>query len=145
MTATTSEDVQQQVLTAVRKSQEITLDAVKRTVETVNATTAKLPAVPLVGKLPQLRSPSALPGTRALPAPEKIVSATFDFLDRLIAEQRKFTSELVRATASLRPAAKAEPAAEGQAPVAQAEPAAEGQAPVAQAEPAAEGQAPVAE
>src|SRR6185437_5280992 len=109
MTAITSEDVQQRVLTAVRKSQEITLDTVKRTVETVNAATAKLPAVPLVGKLPQLPPPSALPGSRALPATEKVLSATFDFLGRLLAERRKFTGELVRATASLRPAAKAEP------------------------------------
>lgn len=119
MTAITSEDVQQQVLTAVRKSQEITLDAVKRTVGTVNAATAKLPAVPLVGKLPPLPSPSALPGARALPAPEKVVSVTFDFLGRLLAERRKFTGELVKATARLRPAAKAEPAAPGQPPAAE--------------------------
>ena len=120
MAAATSEDVQQQVLTVVRKSQEITLDAVRRTVKTVNVATAKLPAVPLVGKLPQLPSPSALPGARALPAPEKIVSATFDFLDRLLAEQRKFTGELVKATASLRPAAKAPVAgpAEAESPAA---------------------------
>lgn len=133
MAAATSEDVQQQVLTVVRKSQEITLDAVKRTVKTVNVATAKLPAVPLVGKLPPLPSPSALPGARALPAPEKIVSATFDFLDRLLAEQRKFTGELVKATASLRPAPKAAPAgaaAEAPAPSrAEMGPAGDGAAP----------------
>jgi hypothetical protein len=140
MTTATSEDVQQQVLTAVRKSQEITLDAVQRTVKTVNVATAKLPAVPLVGKLPQLPSPSALPGARALPAPEKIVSATFDFLDRLLAEQRKFRGELVKATASLRPAAKAEsPVAES--PVAESPVA----GPAETEAPAGEGQTPAAE
>lgn len=117
MATITSEDVQQQVLTAVRKSQEVTLGAVKQAVETVNAATAKLPAVPLVGKLPQLPPVSGLPGARRLPAPEKVVSATFDFIDRLLAEQRKFAGELVRATASLRPAVKAAPA-EGEAPAA---------------------------
>lgn len=135
MTATTSADRQQQVLAAVRKSQEITLDTVKRTVETVNAATAKLPAVPLVGKLPQLTPPSALPGARVLPAPEKVVSVTFDFLDRLLAEQRKLTGELVKATASLRPAAKSE------APAAEAVAAGAPAAGPAEAQPAGEGPA----
>jgi hypothetical protein len=139
MTATISENVQQQVLGAVRKSQEITLDAIKQAVETVNAATAKLPAVPLVGKLPQLPPVSGFPGTRRLPAPEAVVSATFDFVDRLVAEQRKFAGELVRATASLRPAAKAAPA-EDEAPAAQ--PAGTGSA---QEEAEAEGTAPAAE
>jgi hypothetical protein len=34
------------------------------------------------------------------------VSATFDFLDRLLAEQRKFAGELVKSTAPLRTTAK---------------------------------------
>ena len=111
MTATISEETQERVLAAVRKSQERTLDAIKQAVETVNAATEKLPAVPVVGKLPHLPSPS-----RVLPAPEKVVSATFDFLDRLLAEQRKFAGEVVKATAALRPAAKAESAGEAGRP-----------------------------
>jgi hypothetical protein len=43
------------------------------------------------------------------------VSSTFDFLDRLLADQRKFAGELVKATATLRPTA---PAAGESAPAA---------------------------
>ncbi len=118
MTAMT-EDVQQQVLEVVRKSQEMTLDAIKQVVETVNAAAGKLPAMPAMpfaGKLPSLPQ---LPGAPALPTPETVVSSTFDFLDRLLAEQRKFAGELVKATSGLRPAAKAEPAAGESAPAAE--------------------------
>jgi len=112
MTATVTGDVQEQVLGVVRKSQEMTLDAIKRVVETVNAAAEKLPALPFAGKLPSVPQ---LPGVPALPTPEKAVSSTFDFLGRLLAEQRKFAGELIKAAAALRPAAATEesaPAAE---------------------------------
>jgi hypothetical protein len=102
MTDTMTADVQEQVLGVVRKSQEMTLDAIKQVVETVNTAAEKLPALPFVGKLPSLPQ---WPGVSALPTPEAAVSATFDFLGRLLAEQRKFSEELVKATAALRPAA----------------------------------------
>ncbi len=116
MTATVTRDVQEQVLGIVRKSQEMTLDAIKQVVDTVNTAAEKLPALPFAGKLPSLPH---LPGASALPAPETAVSAAFDFLDRLLAEQRKFAGELVKATATLRPAAKGAPAAEDAAPAAE--------------------------
>ena len=100
MTATVTGDVQEQVLGIVRKSQEMTLDAIKQVVESVNAAAGKLPSL------------TRLPGASALPAPATVVSATFDFLDRLLAEQRKFAGELVKATSTLRPAAKPESATE---------------------------------
>jgi hypothetical protein len=114
MTATVTEDVREQVLGVVRKSQELTLDAIKQVVETVNAAAGKLPAVPFAGRLP---SRHQLPGV--LPAPETVVSGTFDFLERLLAEQRRFADELVKAASGLRQAAKAEPAAESAAPAAE--------------------------
>jgi hypothetical protein len=104
MTATLTRDVQEQVLGIVRKSQEMTLDAIRQVAETVNAAANKLP---FAGKLPSVHH---LPGASALPTPETVVSATFDFVDRLVAEQRKFAAELVRATAPLRTAAKPESA-----------------------------------
>jgi hypothetical protein len=115
MTATVTGDVQEQVLDVVRKSQEMTLDAIKQVVETVNAAAERLPAVPFAGKLPSLRQ---LPGAPALPAPEAAVSATFDFLDALLAEQRRFAEQLVKTTAALRPAVKSEPADEDTDPAA---------------------------
>ncbi|MGH3212273.1 MAG: hypothetical protein ACRDNO_31365 [Trebonia sp.] len=119
MTATVTGDVQEQVLGIVRKGQAMTLDAIKQVVETVNSATEKLPAMPFVGKLPPLPPVNDLPGASALPTPETVVSATFDFLGRLLAEQRKFAGELVKASASLRPAAKPGPAAEDAAPAAE--------------------------
>ena len=119
MTATVTGDVQEQVLGIVRKSQEMTIDAIKQVVATVNSATEKLPAMPFVGKLPPLPHVAHVPGVSALPTPEAAVSATFDFLDRLLAEQRKFAGEMVKTTASLRPSARpgtaaqdAEPASE---------------------------------
>jgi hypothetical protein len=106
MTATVTEDVRDQVLGIVRKSQELTLDAIKQVVETVNTAAEKLPAVPFADRLPSLHQ---LPGV--LPAPQTVVSGTFDFLERLLAEQRRFADELVKAASGLRQAATAGPAA----------------------------------
>jgi hypothetical protein len=118
MTATVTEDVREQVLSVVRKSQELTLGVIKQVVETVNTAAEKLPAMPFAERMPSLHQ---LPGV--LPAPETVVSGTFDFLERLLAEQRKFADELIKSTPGLRQAAKAEPAAEE--PSGQAAPAAE--------------------
>jgi hypothetical protein len=120
MTTTMTQEVQEQVLGAIRKSQEMTLDAVKKVVGTVTAAQAKLPA-PFDGKvssLPLAEKLQELPQLSALPEPEAVVSSTFDFLGQLLAEQRKFATELIKATAALRPAA-------GSRPAAAAEPAAE--------------------
>jgi hypothetical protein len=105
MTATATEHVQEQVLGAVRKSQEMTLDAIKKVVETVSAAQAKLPAASFDGKLHTLPFADRLPGLSSLPEPEAVVSSAFDFLGRLLADQRKFADEVFRATAALRPAA----------------------------------------
>jgi hypothetical protein len=125
MTATVTEDVREQVLGVVRKSQELTLDAIKQVVETVNTAAEKLSGVPFADRLPSLHQlPAVLPAV--LPAPETVVSGTFDFLERLLAEQRKFADELVKAASGPRQAATTEPAAEESAPPA---PAAEKPAP----------------
>ncbi len=107
-TTTTAEDVQEQVLGFVRRSQEAAVDAVKQAVEAVNAAAGKLPARPAAVKLPQLPSLSRLPGVSDLPAAETVVNATFDFLDALLADQRKFAGELVKAASGLHLAAKPE-------------------------------------
>jgi hypothetical protein len=125
-TTSVTREVQDQVLGAIRKSQEVTLDAVKKVVETMTAAQAKLPA-PFDGKIPSLpltEKLSELPQLSDLPEPEAVVSSAFDFLGQLLAEQRKFATELIKATAPLRPTlgsqAAAEPAAE---PAAAAKPA----------------------
>jgi hypothetical protein len=128
MAATVTKEVQEQVLGAVRKSQELTRDAIKQVAGTVSAAAEKLPGLPFAGKLP---SRTELPGASALPKPEAVVSTVFDFLDRLLAEQRKFAEELVKAAAGRRSAHSSAPAASAE-PAVLAEPAA-----AAPAEPAA--------
>src|ERR1700761_3811820 len=105
MTATATEHVQEQVLGAVRKSQEMTLDAIKKVVETMSAVQAKLPVAPFDGKPHTWPLASKLPGLSSLPEPETVVSSAFDFLGHLLADQRKFANEMFKATAALRPAA----------------------------------------
>jgi hypothetical protein len=106
MSENTYENLQEQVLSAVRKSQELTLETVKRVVGTLSAASAHLPANPLEGKLPELPFAGKLPELPALPEPGAVVSSTFDFAGQLLAEQRKFVEELVKATAPLRPHAQ---------------------------------------
>jgi len=98
MSENTREDLQEHVLTVVRKSQEVTLATVKKVVETLSAATAKLPANPLEGKLHELPLAGKF---HELPAPGTVVSSTFNFAGRLLAEQRTFAEELVKATAPL--------------------------------------------
>lgn len=120
MSETGYENLQEQVLDAVRKSQEVTLATVKKVVGTLSAATAHLPANPFEGKLPGRPFASRLPELPALPQPGAVVSATFDFAGQLLAEQRKFAEELVKATAPLRPHAAAPESPEAPAPEAPA-------------------------
>jgi len=105
MTATATEHVQEQVLGAVRKGQEMTLDAIKKVVETVSAAQAKLPAAPFDGKLRTLPFAGKLAELPSLRQPEAVVSSAFDFLGQFLTDQRKFADEVFKATAALRPAA----------------------------------------
>lgn len=106
MSEHTSDDLQEQVLAVVRKSQEVTLATVKKVVETLSAATAKLPANPFEGRLHELPLAGRLPELPALPQADTVVSSAFDFAGRLLAEQRTFAEELVKATAQLRLRAK---------------------------------------
>jgi hypothetical protein len=85
-----TQDLQNEVLNTVRKSQEAVVDALKTWVETVQSITPKVPAVevPFAGKLPK---------------PEEVVASAYDFAEQLLASQRKFAEEVLKATGSLRP------------------------------------------
>ena len=88
---TTTQGLQDEVLNTVRKSQEAVIDAIRTWSETVQSITPKLPAVPV-------------PGAGQLPKPEEVVASAYDFAEQLLASQRKFAEEVVKATASLMPA-----------------------------------------
>ena len=86
----TQKDLQDQILSMVRKSQEIALDAIKTMVDTVQTITPKIPAVDL-------------PFAEKLPKPHDVVAGSYDFAEKLLTSQRKFADEVVKATASLMP------------------------------------------
>ena len=91
MASTPTQDLQNEVLNTVRKSQETVIDALKTWVETVQSITPKVPAVDM-------------PFADKLPKPEEVVASAYDFAEQLLASQRKFAEEVLKATSSLTPA-----------------------------------------
>ena len=90
MVNTATQDLQNEVLNTVRKGQESVIDAIKTWVETVQAITPKIPAVDL-------------PFAGQLPKPEEVVASAYDFAEQLLASQRRFAEEVLKATGSLMP------------------------------------------
>jgi len=90
MASTPTQDLQNEVLITVRKSQETVIDAIKTWVETVQSITPKIPAVDM-------------PFADKLPKPEEVVASAYDFAEQLLASQRKFAEEVLKATSSLTP------------------------------------------
>ena len=82
------QELQDEILKTVRKSQEAVIDAIKAWADTVQSIMPKLPAVsvPLADKLPK---------------PEDVVANAYDFAEQLLAGQRKFAEDLLHATAPL--------------------------------------------
>jgi hypothetical protein len=90
MASTPTQDLQNEVLNTVRKSQETVIDALKTWVETVQSITPKVPAVDM-------------PFADKLPKPEEVVASAYDFAEQLLASQRKFAEEVLKATSALTP------------------------------------------
>src|SRR5258708_4981758 len=93
MASTTTQELQDQFLSIVRKSQETALDAIKTTVETIQSITPKIPSVDV-------------PFADKLPKPEEVVASAYDFAEQLLANQRKFAEEVLKATSALMPSAE---------------------------------------
>ena len=89
-TNSTQQELQDQFLSIVSKSQEMALDAIKSMVDTVQTITPKIPAVDL-------------PFAERLPKPHDVVAGGYDFAEKLLTSQRKFADEVVKATAPLMP------------------------------------------
>ena len=89
-TTTTQQELQDQFLSIVTKSQEMALDAIKSMVDTVQTITPKIPAVDV-------------PFTDRLPKPQDVVASGYDFAQKLLSSQRKFADEVVKAAAPLLP------------------------------------------
>jgi hypothetical protein len=87
---TTQQELQDQFLSLVRKSQEIALDAIKSIVDTAATITPKIPSVDV-------------PFADRLPKPQDVVASGYDFAEKLLSSQRKFADEVVKAAAPLLP------------------------------------------
>jgi len=98
MTSTPTKELEEGFLSTTRKSQEILLEALKTWVDTVQAFTPKVPSV-------------QLPFADRLPKADDVVANTYDFIEQILASQRKFAEELVKTTSPLLPSEKKAPAA----------------------------------
>jgi hypothetical protein len=89
-TTSTQQELQDQFLSIVTKSQEMALDAIKSMVDSVQTITPRIPAVDV-------------PFADQLPKPQDVVASGYDFAQKLLTSQRKFADEAVKAAAPLLP------------------------------------------
>ena len=89
-TTSTQQELQDQFLSIVRKSQEMALDAIKSMVDSIQTITPRIPAVDV-------------PFADRLPKPQDVVASGYDFAQKLLTSQRKFADEVVKAAAPLLP------------------------------------------
>ena len=95
---------QEEFLAATRKSQEAVIAAIKTWFETVRTATPKLTSVyaPLTERLPKL-PPVSLPFADKLPTPEQAVGDAYRMAEQLLANQRQFAEDVLKAMAPLMP------------------------------------------
>jgi hypothetical protein len=103
---------QEDFLAATRKSQEAMIAAIKTWLKTVRAATPRLTSV--YERLPKL-PPVSLPYADKLPTPEEAVDNAYHVAEQLLANQRKFAEDLLKAMAPLMPG-RGEAAPEANAP-----------------------------
>ncbi len=83
---TLNQELQSQVLDAIRKGQQAVTDAIKAWAGTVEAVTPSLPV-------------RQLPFTSRLPKPGELVADAYDFAEQLLAAQRRFAEDVLAAAA----------------------------------------------
>jgi len=95
---------QEDFLAATRKSQEAMIAAIKTWFETVRTATPRLTSVyaPLTERLPKL-PPVSLPFADKLPTPEQAVGNAYHMAEQLLANQRQFAEDVLKAMAPLMP------------------------------------------
>ena len=87
-TRNVGQEVQAEILKTVRKSQEAVIEAIRTWADTVRTITLPLPEV-------------NVPFSDKLPKPEELVSNAYDFAEKLLASQRKFAEDVVKAMTPL--------------------------------------------
>ena len=111
MGTTVREELQEEFLSSLRKSQEIALDALKTLVETIQFVTPRMPAV-------------HVPLADRLPTAHEVVAGGNDFAEHLLANQRQFADELIEVASPLLPVRGGKPVSPGK-PVRAGKPVAE--------------------
>jgi hypothetical protein len=84
------QEVQAEILKTVRRSQDAVIDAIKTWADTVRTIAPPMPEL-------------SLPLRDKLPKPEELVGNAYDLAEKLLAGQRKFAEDVLRATATLLP------------------------------------------
>jgi len=87
-TKTVGQELQGEILKTVRKSQETVVDAIQMWADAVQAIKPPMPEV-------------SIPFSDKLPKPDEWVAGAYDFAEQLLAAQRKFAEDVLRATAPL--------------------------------------------
>ena len=90
MPSTTTQDVQEQFLSTIRKGQDVALDALKTWVESVQSVTAKIPSVDI-------------PFADRLPKPHDVVASSYKFAEQVLSNQKRFADEVLEVTSPLLP------------------------------------------
>ena len=98
MTRTSTQDLQEEFLTSLRKSQKTIIGALRIWVDTVTTVTPRLS--PLTDKLPKLPSVT-VPFAGKLPTPEEAVDSAYGLAEQLLANQRKFADDMLALTIPL--------------------------------------------
>jgi hypothetical protein len=89
--------VQDEILNTVRKSQAAVVEAIQTWAGAVQSITPSLPEL-------------NVPFSDKLPRPQDLVSGAYDFAEQLLASQRTFAEDVLKATAPLLPAPHDAPA-----------------------------------
>jgi hypothetical protein len=89
-----AQELTTEILNTISKSQTAVVEAIETWAAAVQSITPDLPEV-------------GLPFADKLPTPQQVVTSAYDFAEQLLAGQRKFAEDLLKATAPLLPGAPA--------------------------------------
>jgi len=99
---TIAQDIQNEVLNTIRRSQDAVVEAIGRMASTVQALRPELPELPFA---------DALSVGDKLPKPEDLVRSAYNFAEQLLACQRTFAEDVLKATEPLLPGGTSKAAA----------------------------------
>jgi hypothetical protein len=92
------QDAPDELLKAIRSSQQAFIEAIKTFADAAGSVLPKVPSVPL-------------PFADRLPTPEDVVATTYDFAEKFLASQRQFADEMLQAAGPLLAGTSASPPA----------------------------------